>query len=413
MNRGVVFLSSVFGGLEETRRQVFNLLRRLGYSVWWAEALNWPKKPPPEWTAAICLTGIDESDYYLGIYPSRYGSDPLGMGFTELEYHRAAGRRMPRFLYHLHNHITQPPKQSLNQRAFLNLLSDTDISSIHPLSSSTERQQHSAPILEPWNLFSRARGEMAVRKLWEHRMLELNRAKAVSLPAARMVGLAHLAESLNEFTPDSREFLDGFDDYLNNWIGISAWSGIRGIFGQTNLSKTRICLAQLRGHYGNISTLAGGVSSGLYSERKLHGAEKWYAVYRRSGEAPEIEGPIALALGNVNLACTCFETILARSNIDSAFAALNMGYYGHALASKKNFRRAIKESEKSIAVANLPATVGTRVWRARAETLFMCGDNIGAKYAIDEAEKTAFVASLDGQMEKARKVRKTFVNHSL
>jgi hypothetical protein len=41
MSRGVVFLSPVFGGLEETRRQIFELLARLGYSVCWAEALPW------------------------------------------------------------------------------------------------------------------------------------------------------------------------------------------------------------------------------------------------------------------------------------------------------------------------------------------------------------------------------------
>jgi tetratricopeptide (TPR) repeat protein len=334
---------------------------------------------------------------------------------------------MPRFLYQLYDRVVQPQEQFVKQRGFLNLLRDSDISSIRSkriesrkqLLEIIERDFASLPqpsrfrqrpdfgiVLDSWKLFFHAQDETNAGKRWGQRLSALNEAAEVSLPTAATVGLAHLVQSLTEFTPNNREFLDGLDDYLNKWIGISAWSGIRGIFGQTNIAKVRICLAQLRGHYASISALAGSVSSGLYSDRKLCAAERWYDVYRRNGEAPEIQGAIALALGKVPLACACLETVLARSDIDDAFAALHLGYYGQALASLGHLRRAMKESEKAVAVSHLPATVGTRVWRARAETLSLCRDNFGAQFAIDEAEKIALRGSLVGQVRKAQMARK-------
>src|ERR1039458_5156467 len=123
--RGVVFLSSVFIGLGGFRSRGRDLLRSLGFSVWWAVALPWPTAPAPEWTAAVCLAGVEESDYYLGIYPGRYGSDPLGVGFTELEYHHAVRNGLPVHTYQLNDRNAVVEEQRITQRGFLNLLQDS------------------------------------------------------------------------------------------------------------------------------------------------------------------------------------------------------------------------------------------------------------------------------------------------
>jgi hypothetical protein len=118
MSLGVVFLSSIFKGLEETRPQVVKLLERLGYYVWWAEALPWPEKPPPALIAATCLAGIDKSDYYLGVYPSRYGSDPLGVGFTELDITTPLAAECPGFCISCMTASSNPRNSSSNSAAF-------------------------------------------------------------------------------------------------------------------------------------------------------------------------------------------------------------------------------------------------------------------------------------------------------
>src|ERR1017187_5419773 len=125
-SRGVVFLSSVFKGLGGLRSRVRDLLRSLGFSVWW---VPWPASPTPhEWTAAVCLAGVEESDYYLGIYPGRYGSDPLGIGFTELEYHHAVRNGLPVHTYQLNDRNAVVEEQRIKQRGFLNLLQDSEVS---------------------------------------------------------------------------------------------------------------------------------------------------------------------------------------------------------------------------------------------------------------------------------------------
>ena len=75
----------------------------------------------------MCLAGIDASDVYLGVYSARYGSDPLELSFTELEYHYAAQRGIPRLTYVLPDAGFTTIDQELKQRGFLLLARDSDL----------------------------------------------------------------------------------------------------------------------------------------------------------------------------------------------------------------------------------------------------------------------------------------------
>ena len=420
-------MSSVFKGLSATRVKVHGLLERQGYSVIWAEGMSWPERPTPQLTAMMCLAGIDGSDYYLGIYPSRYGSDPLGMGYTELEYHHAANRRMPRFLYQLYDHVAESEDQRIKQRGFVNLLRDPDVSPVRPVRYQSVRSlldaierdfselapcgTHAQPrpdvglALRLWTASSSSISVGSPNDLWAARERELQQAACLSVTYAKAVGVAHLLQSTSEFDTQDIRFIRGFDEYLRAWIGVSAWAGVQGVFGQANIAKVRISLAQLQGRYEEISYLAGNVASGLYSDRRVAAADRWYQVFRRSGEVPSMEGPIALARGDAALASSCFERVLAGPDLDDAGAALHLGYYGVALAMNGHLREAIRESEAALMLPGLPATTSTRVWRTRAQTLAIAGDSSGAKEAVEMSERIAMAAGLLSQIQKARKLK--------
>ncbi len=364
-----VFLSSVFQGLKGVREFIHDRLERLGYSVWWAEGLTWPANPTPSMIASICLTGLDSCDFYLGVYPSRYGSDPLGLAFTELEYHHAAGRRMPRFLYQLVDRTAQTTDQAIKQRGFLNLLRDRDVSAIQPtrcesvkrlldainrdlcaLSWATMGTKPSPDMGEALRLWTSAAATNGAytKDVWATRIGSLEDAQKVSITYARTIGLLHLADSISEFRLHDRKYLQGLEDYLSRWSGVSAWAGLGGVFGQTNVAKARIALAQILERYDRISDLAGAVASGLYSDRKIAAAGRWYQVYRRKGEVPEIWGAIALARGDLTLATSCFEDVLKKPGIDGDNASLHLGYYGVALARKGHRTEAIRQSDAAL-----------------------------------------------------------------
>lgn len=428
-SRGVVFLSSVFLGLEGIRSRVRDLLRSLGFSVWWEKAFAWPAAPAPEWTAAVCLAGVEESDYYLGIYPSRYGSDPLGVGFTELEYHHAVRNGLPVYAYQLNDRTAVLEEQRIKQRGFLNLLHDSQVSGIraerfdsrYRLLERVRSDFDSLPAragltVRGFGLSPALRGLLAAagrqqcvtarEAPWEERLEMLRASKRASLEAAAMVGLCGLQSIAANFRPGDRSFLTGVDNYLEEWIGVSAWAGLSGMFGQTAAAKARITLAQMLGHYGHISELAGSVASGLYGDRKLAAARKWYGVYRRKGEMPEIIGAIELARGDVGSAMRCFQEVLARPGLNAGDAALHQGYLGLCLARLGRLREAMRASDVAFAHGTVPATALTRIWRARAETLRAVGDVTGAKLAIGKAISVAGDARLAGQLRKAMKAQK-------
>jgi tetratricopeptide (TPR) repeat protein len=233
----------------------------------------------------------------------------------------------------------------------------------------------------------------------------LRTAKQDSLKAAAVVGLSGLQSIAAHFSPTDKSSLMGLDEYLKEWIGVSAWAGLSGIFGQTAASKARITLAQMLGHYGHISELAGSVASGLYADRKLAGAQKWYGVYRRRGELPGIIGAIELARGDASSATRHFQEVLSRSGLTADDAALHLGYLGLSLASLGRRRVAIRAADAAFEQGAVSPTILTRIWRARAETLRKVGDALNAEIAIGEAIKTAREAALAGQLKKALKAQ--------
>jgi len=239
---------------------------------------------------------------------------------------------------------------------------------------------------------------------WEDRLAMMRVAKQDSLEAATMIGLSGLQSIAAHFRPSDKSSLVGLDEYLKEWIGVSAWAGLSGVFGQTAAAKARITLARMLGRYGHISELAGPVASGLYADRKLAAAQKWYAVYRRRGELPEIIGAIELARGDASSATRHFREVLSRSGLTADDAALHLGYMGLSLASLGRRRDAIQAADAAFEQGAVSPTVLTRIWRARAETLWKVGDVLNAEVAIGEAIKTARGAALLGQLKKALKV---------
>src|SRR5437868_1609994 len=127
-----VFLSSVFGTLKRVRQAVYDQLIALGYEVWWAEDHPHLRNLPNDLIRTYCFQGLESSDVYLGIYPTRYGSDPLELAFTELEYHYAVSIGLPRFLYVIRNKHFVTDDQRVKQRGFLYLIKDRELSSIKP-----------------------------------------------------------------------------------------------------------------------------------------------------------------------------------------------------------------------------------------------------------------------------------------
>ena len=122
-----VFLSSVFGTLRKVRHAVHDRLIGLGYEVWWAEGHPQLWNLSDDLIRAACLQGIESSDVYIGIYPTRYGSDPLDLAFTALEYHHAVSIGLPRFLYVIRNRHFVTDDQKLKQQGFLHLIRDHDL----------------------------------------------------------------------------------------------------------------------------------------------------------------------------------------------------------------------------------------------------------------------------------------------
>src|ERR1043165_9620 len=122
-----VFLSSVFQTLVDVRAAVHVRLQTLGFDVWCAENHPQLRGAPAHVVRAACLAGVEESDIYLGVFPVRYGSDPLSLSFTELEYHHAVALGKPRLLYQLRREAFVTENQRIKQRAFLHLLFDKDI----------------------------------------------------------------------------------------------------------------------------------------------------------------------------------------------------------------------------------------------------------------------------------------------
>lgn len=364
MKRRTVFISSVFyqdasctKSFLEVRKEVEKILTELGFEVYLAENDQNLEKGtlPTEVTLPLCLKKIDECDIYLGIYPSRYGSDDLGIGNTDAEYQHAIGKRKPRFLYQYLDRVEQSAEEFRKQRGFVRKLYDPRVSSIRPswLGSSLNslyeaierdfkkiRLGHLAlpmfgTALTPWMRFKPTRKPSPA--IWAERRKELQDARKISLDLANEVGRVHLSESESECdlsnSPIDKVYIKGLFDYLEDWIYPAAWTTVTGPFGQANISMVRIGLAQILGFdtFRNDSSFYGMASSSFYALGDIAQAYEYYLIFSRKDYYPGMLGPILLSLKDYNGACKCFKDILD-GDIGDDSRALHSAYLGIACA---------------------------------------------------------------------------------
>lgn len=429
-----VFLSSVFGTLGKVRRAVHDRLIALGYEVWWAEDHPQLRNLSNDLIRAVCLQGIESSDIYLGIYPTRYGSDPLELAFTELEYHHAVSIGLPRFLYVIRNRHFVTDDQKIKQDGFLKLIKDHDLSSIKP------SQVHSLPelltrISIDFELLNRTPQSFNVPP-WSAPSLERIRSSSISVIApavssdislneaadylkrvsnqsfqeAAVLGLAYIQKFLSEPNWHSRKFVKDLDEFLGAWSYVAAWAGVGGALGQTNISKARIVLCQMQKDYPRVYDLAGNVASGLYAERHIQAARKWYEISRRFErhfeKLPWLLGPLELADGNLEKAKSAFLEILNHPGLDEDNQALHLGYYGLCLIREGNKRGGLRHLGEALNIKTLRATTSTRIYRSLAESYLNIGDIDAAIQSCEYAASIARENALRGQLHKALVLRR-------
>ena len=94
-----VFVSSTFIDLVIYRKAVAEALERLGLELGRMEAFGARPQDPME----VCLTEIEASELFVGVYAHRYGFIPTNSTFsiTELEFDHATFHRRPTFCFFL------------------------------------------------------------------------------------------------------------------------------------------------------------------------------------------------------------------------------------------------------------------------------------------------------------------------
>jgi hypothetical protein len=218
--------------------------------------------------------------------------------------------------------------------------------------------------------------------------------------------VALLSGALRQVDLRNRRVLLSFDQFLADWIDIAAWADAPGLLGQTATAKLRLVLAQLRHDYLSIPSLAGSITSGLYSDGALPAARRWYQLYRHGGERPSMLGPIALAQGDYCEARRCFRHVLADPEISGPSFALHTSYHALSLMGCGRRTQADLLSQRALEVDALPDDVRTRVWRSRALVLLGLRGLPEALDAIDVALALAARSSLTSQVRKARQVKR-------
>jgi len=430
-----VFLSSVFRGLEQVRAKVRDQLLSLGYTVWWAEDDKRLRNARPEIVRAICLAALDSCDFYLGIFPARYGSDPLGVAFTEMEYHHAVSLALPRMLYRLQDHQLVSSDQRLKQSAFFTLLFDRDISMPTPtlirskkalleqipsdfgnasiLPSRSQASPWNIPVLESLVTNSASASGILTsgNPSTSHAATLLAAESKRSLPRAQVTGLALLADLMRQSTSFVRSDLRRLDDFLVSWIYVAAWTGIKGPLGQTAAAKARIVLHQLLGDPAGIYRLAGGVSSGYYSDRRIPLARRWANVSLRTGHESNLLGSIALAEGNIPVAKTEFFNVITKPSNSADNFALHLGYYGLCSVREGNARQGLHDIDVALSTNQLDPTTTTRIFRTKASALLFVNAKKEAAAAAREALLIAKSHGLVGQERKASNLLQNF-SHS-
>jgi tetratricopeptide (TPR) repeat protein len=438
--RKKIFLSSVFRTMRRVRRAVHDYLEN-DYEVWWAEEdprlqnLSSDSVEANNLTRTICLNEVESSDIYLGIFPTRYGSYPFDLAFTEMEYNRALFLDRPRLLYQMRNRYWVDHDQKSKQRTFLHMLKDPEITSIRPVwinslpallerisrdldKLNDDNQAFSSPLwsapaiqqiqkFQTPNIYSFE--DMSFTEATDH----LRRVAARSLPEGAVTGLSIAQKFLNKPRWNDRQFLDDFDEFLEAWSYVATWAGVTGPFGQTNVSKIRIRISQMMGDFPRVYELAGGVASALYSDRKLHDAKRWYEVYKRDEvrkrKIPFLLSPLELAFGNVSAAkSAAFEVITSVRNPDNH--ALYLAYYGLCLVLEKNHRDGFRHLREAIETPRIAPSALTRVYRSASRAYQYIGDTDAALEYCDLAEQLAQNNYLAGQMKKAQRQRRSIVN---
>jgi tetratricopeptide (TPR) repeat protein len=426
-----VFLSSVFQSLAPVRKALHDRLIELGYDVWWAEDFPELRTAPAELVRAVCLQGIEASDIYLGVFPSRYGSDPLGLAFTELEYHHAVSIGLPRFLYILHDRRFVTVDQKAKQAAFLHLVRDRHLSPIEPTRVNSISELISrvsadfenlyriplAPSVPPWQAPCVERTSSSVAAIVAPSDLpDLSPQDAAgflygvayrSFQEAAVLGLAFLQRFFASPRWTDRSFLRGLDEFLDAWHYVSAWTGVRGPLGPTNIAKARIVLTQMLNDYSRVYDLAAAVVSGLYTERRLAAARKWYEVARRSQPLLGLLGFIELAEGNVKEAKSCFEGELVRPITSIDCWADYLSCYGLCLVREGNRRGGLRHLEEVLNVKQtLQNTTLVRIYRRTAKAYWYINDINAALEFSELAASVAWDSGLKDQWRKALKERR-------
>jgi hypothetical protein len=95
--RKTVFISSTYQDLKEERKKVWECLQKFDVSVKGMEQFGARKTDP----LTTCLSEVDQSDIYVGIFGMRYGSEDGNTmkSFSQLEYERAIERNLEIFIY--------------------------------------------------------------------------------------------------------------------------------------------------------------------------------------------------------------------------------------------------------------------------------------------------------------------------
>jgi hypothetical protein len=95
-----IYISATYGDLKEHRDKVYHALRQLGHDAIAMEDYVATDQRP----LAKCLEDVAACDLYVGIFAHRYGhvpdhDNPDRRSITELEYHHAGDRGIPRLVF--------------------------------------------------------------------------------------------------------------------------------------------------------------------------------------------------------------------------------------------------------------------------------------------------------------------------
>jgi hypothetical protein len=95
--RKTVFISSTYLDLKEERKKVWDTLEKFDVAVKGMEQFGARKSNPLE----TCLTEVEQSDIYVGIFGMRYGSEEnnLGKSYSQLEYEKAIEQNKEILIY--------------------------------------------------------------------------------------------------------------------------------------------------------------------------------------------------------------------------------------------------------------------------------------------------------------------------